>query len=782
MLYDLEERPDFARYSGKMRPAMGYHVMDFDSEKAGLEGYNVQTALNDAHKVIEHLGLTQKSCRLFFSGNKGFHLYIDEDFFGFDHDEYCAKHFKEVEIDLIHEIGVEIDLKITHANRKFRIPGSKHPKSHLYKTEIPLDLLNISEIKNLASNPQNICMNRNFFDERYKPTTTNKSTNNVYDDKINKTHRNPIDAQPNHRRESEIHSLEPFGTENLLEEDNLKRYFETYKEKPCIKVIQKTKFKEGKRHEAALVLIQDYFQTGLPYLDAKKLVHEFCALNEISTQRFQADYVRALDNEYNGNSSGKTGCYKGSLKYEHCSHTCDLWDKLDRTKRAIPKDLPIDIQEKEAKQVTQKKDSEAKLAKARALNPISGWTDWTGKSPSCTIKNVETMLKHLNVKALYNVIKKDMQIVIPNHSYLIDDEKNSKLTYLTSFGISCGMAQLNKLYDCVKYVANGNPFNPVAEWILTKKWDGVNRLPAFYNTLNSKNDHDSAERAFKETLIKRWMISAIAATFEPKGISAHGVLVLSGAQYIGKTNWFKQLAPKELNVLKDGVLLDPKDKDSVYQSVTNWIVELGEIGATFKKADIDQLKAFITKESDELRLPYQRESSTFPRRTVFMASVNDDAFLQDPTGNRRFWTIECESINHSHGMDMQQVWAEVYELYLKGERWTLDKDEMAKLNESNQHFESFNPFEEKILDMFDWSEKLDPEFGYPNGQFMTCTQVFESISQVSIPSKKDLNSISTAVKKITGQKITKYMRQRGYYMPRLKIDENSYSQASRYAL
>ena len=89
-----------------------------------------------------------------FAGNKGFHLYIDEDFFGFDHDEYCAKHFKEVEIDLIHEIGVEIDLKITHANRKFRIPGSKHPKSHLYKTEIPLDLLNISEIKNLASNPQ----------------------------------------------------------------------------------------------------------------------------------------------------------------------------------------------------------------------------------------------------------------------------------------------------------------------------------------------------------------------------------------------------------------------------------------------------------------------------------------------------------------------------------------------------------------------------------------------------------------------------------------------------
>jgi putative DNA primase/helicase len=165
-----------------------------------------------------------------------------------------------------------------------------------------------------------------------------------------------------------------------------------------------------------------------------------------------------------------------------------------------------------------------------------------------------------------------------------------------------------------------------------------------------------------------------------------------------------------------------------------------------------------------------------------MASVNDDAFLQDPTGNRRFWTIECESINHTHGMDMQQVWAEVYELYLKGERWTLDSVEMAKLNESNKDFEAYNPFEEKIMDIFDWSSELNELYGYASGKFMTCTQIFESISSVSIPTKKDLNSISTAVKKITGQKIIKFNGQRGFYMPRLKFDENNYSQASRYAL
>ena len=114
----------------------------------------------------------------------------------------------------------------------------------------------------------------------------------------------------------------------------------------------------------------------------------------------------------------------------------------------------------------------------------------------------------------------------------------------------------------------------------------------------------------------RWMVSCVAAVFNPDGISAHGVLVLQGDQYLGKTKWMKSLAPKELGVIKDGITLNPSDKDSVMQCVRNWIVELGELDATFRKSDIASLKSFITSDRDVLRRPYARLESEFARRPV----------------------------------------------------------------------------------------------------------------------------------------------------------------------
>ncbi len=69
----------------------------------------------------------------------------------------------------------------------------------------------------------------------------------------------------------------------------------------------------------------------------------------------------------------------------------------------------------------------------------------------------------------------------------------------------------------------------------------------------------------------------------------------------------------------EGATLNPSDKDSVKRAVSHWIVELGEIESTFKKSDIDQLKAFVTARTDELRLPYDRAFTTYQRRAAFYA-------------------------------------------------------------------------------------------------------------------------------------------------------------------
>ena len=198
------------------------------------------------------------------------------------------------------------------------------------------------------------------------------------------------------------------------------------------------------------------------------------------------------------------------------------------------------------------------------------------------------------------------------------------------------------------------------------------------------------------------MIAAVAAVYLPDGISAPGVLTLQGAQYLGKTKWFKGLVPESLDLIQDGMILKPDDKDSVKQCVSFWLVELGELDSTFRKSDIAQLKAFITKQTDVLRLPYARRESKFPRRTMFFGSVNPREFLHDPTGNRRYWTVECAAINHDHGLDMQQVWAEVKSLWHGGEGYYLSADEMQSLNSQNEDFTSIDPVEERLLENLDW--------------------------------------------------------------------------------
>jgi putative DNA primase/helicase len=324
--------------------------------------------------------------------------------------------------------------------------------------------------------------------------------------------------------------------------------------------------------------------------------------------------------------------------------------------------------------------------------------------PLSTIENVAEICRRLSITIRYNVISKEEEILIPGSSFSIDNRQNASLSWLMS---ECAKFRMpvDRVPDFVTYLADQNQYNPVANWITSRPWDGQDRLSALVATVHARGERMAASVVeLKRALITRWMISAVAAAFRPTGVSAHGVLVFQGDQYIGKTKWFKTLVPADLGVLQDGVILRPEDRDSVKQCVANWLVELGELDATFRKSDIAALKAFLTKDRDVLRRAYARRESEFARRTVFFASVNPKEFLHDPTGNRRYWTIECERLDHDHGIDMQQCWAQVYEqLFVPGESWFLTVDEMSLLNEHNKGFEVVDPIEELIAKGLDWN-------------------------------------------------------------------------------
>lgn len=365
--------------------------------------------------------------------------------------------------------------------------------------------------------------------------------------------------------------------------------------------------------------------------------------------------------------------------------------------------------------------------------------------PLATIENLAEVINRLGITVRYNMIGKSHEILIPGEEFLIDNRDNASLARLESQCAKFGMPT-EKLGGFLCYLADQNPFNPVAMWVESKPWDGVPRVDKLCATVTASNDKLLPDgRMLKDVLIRRWLISAIAGAFSPIGVSAHGILVFQGEQYLGKTMWFKQLVPEHLGLLQDGLMLNPSDKDSVKQAVSFWLVELGELDATFRKADVAALKSFVPRQKDVLRLPYAKKESEFARRTVFFGSVNPREFLHDPTGNRRYWTIECADIDlqAQRLLDMQQVWAEVLTFYRAGETHLLTADEIGTLNAHNAEFQAIDPTEERLQTRLDWEA--------PEGQWAwrTSTEILLSVG-VDKPTIADATKGASIMRKLNG--------------------------------
>ena len=360
-----------------------------------------------------------------------------------------------------------------------------------------------------------------------------------------------------------------------------------------------------------------------------------------------------------------------------------------------------------------------------------------------TLENMKVLLRTLGVTVRYNVIKKMMEILIPDTSFTRDNRDNASIARIIS---ECERVRMPSRH-CQTFLlalADENQYNPVLTWIESKPWDGESRLESFYATVQTP----AAVSGIKASLMRKWLVQCAAAACLPDGIAAQGVLVFVGAQNVGKTTWFQNLAPAGLDVVLTGHSLDTRNKDSVFTAVGHWIVELGELDGTFKKSDIAALKAFITQPVDKIRRPYAIAESQMARRTVLGASVNEPDFLSDPTGNRRFWTVPTEGFMHNHGVDMQQLWAEVLLLAQAGEGWSLSRTEIAELSDHNEGFTAADPWVERVTTTFAWN---DPSAAW---QEVTATQV-SVLCGASNVSAGECRRISAAVKRLNGGQVRK---------------------------
>ena len=320
-----------------------------------------------------------------------------------------------------------------------------------------------------------------------------------------------------------------------------------------------------------------------------------------------------------------------------------------------------------------------------------------------TLQNMENLLQGYGIDVRYDVIQKKLSIRCDDWLGSGDNADNTAMANIIS--LAClNRFPRNNIEAFVAAIGDARPFNPVKEWMDRKPWDGRDRFPDIYRTLTEREDYPSH---LKELLIRKWLLSAVAAATVDSGFRCRGVLNLQGPQGIGKTQWVAALVPDpdlRAKVVKLDHHLDAHNKDSIVGAVSHWICELGELDSAMKK-DVARLKGVLTRDSDKLRKVYLREESDMPRRTVFAATVNHANFLVDDTGNSRWWVIPVTNVDWQHGIDMQQLFAQLSVLVDQGAEWWLDSEEEALLDLHNRGHRTISAIEDMVLEAIDLERK-----------------------------------------------------------------------------
>lgn len=314
-------------------------------------------------------------------------------------------------------------------------------------------------------------------------------------------------------------------------------------------------------------------------------------------------------------------------------------------------------------------------------------------------ENFEALLKSKGIEIKYNLLSKEWE-----HNLNVSD-RNTALTKLNT------VLQMNGLNlgkdlrtEFTRATARINSYNPARDYLLRceKNWDKKSRIKELYNTVVCEDYFDNE---WKETLIGKWLVNAVRIAFNDGSYTkgTEGILIFKGDQGIGKTRWIASIMPNQKWHLS-GADLNPNKVDSIHTVTRYWIVEYGEFERTAKHEQ-GELKAFIDRATDEYRLPYDAESISYPRLMIAYASVNEDEFLKDTTGNRRYWSIPCKEINADHNIDLNQLWGEVMYLWRSGKiSHYLSEEEKERLNESNNEFEVETLTCSKIKTIFDWEQ------------------------------------------------------------------------------
>jgi predicted P-loop ATPase len=211
-----------------------------------------------------------------------------------------------------------------------------------------------------------------------------------------------------------------------------------------------------------------------------------------------------------------------------------------------------------------------------------------------------------------------------------------------------------------------NKFDPVQDYLDGLKWDGISRIDTWLI------DYCGAENTPLNRAFSRKVLMAGVRRVRQPGCKFDYILVLEGSQGAGKSSLLKILAGEENFSDTEIVGANAREQQELTRGV--WIYEIGElVGLT--KADVNHIKLFASKQVDSARAAYDHDRTDRKRRGIFIATTNENKYLRDTTGNRRFWPVKVRQIDLAGiTADRDQLWAEAAAIEATGEPLEIPKE------------------------------------------------------------------------------------------------------------
>lgn len=497
-------------------------------------------------------------------------------------------------------------------------------------------------------------------------------------------------------------------------------------------------------------------------LEKNGIVGAFCRVYDIhdAIEHFLPDtYEKYDDNRYTykgGSTSGGLVLYdNGVFAYSHhgtdpaSGKLCNAFDLVrihlygnldDDTSPGTPSHkMPSFMKlQDEAMQIPEVREELAKAnferLKDRFDDPDKDY-DWVGQL-TCnkngkfdnTINNVQLIMEHdagLRGKYFYDTFKERMTVCGDLPWCKLADRMTTTWTDTDDAGlrnfleIKYEIVNTMKIGDAVLLAMQSCMRHPVREYLLSLKWDGVARADTIFIDYLGAEDTE-----YTRTVTRKALIGAVARIMQP-GCKHDHILVLVGPQGCRKSTTLAKLGKSWFS----DSFYTVQGKEAYEQIQGFWLIEMGEMAAT-RKAELESIKQFVSKQSDSYRAAYAKRTQEHPRQCAFFGTTNDDEFLRDATGGRRFWPVTVtdkgrETGDYFTAEIVDQVWAEIVMRYSAGENWYLDNAKIEAVARQIQDAHTEMNGKQGLLEQFverllpkDWATRnLSQRLAYWNDGF-----------------------------------------------------------------